>query len=135
MSAKRFAKIEKGLTFSKASYWVGTGSGAQPEPENWPDESASASESMASAMSSGMAMGSIMGAMVGADEGPLAYATGQEQMHCSRTDSRSMSCSKSEGDMCSSKKQSRQQLQRLVAANRISCMHGQHMHGMQNPSR
>ena len=87
MSAKRFAKIEKGLAFSKASYWLGTGSGAQPEPENGPDESASASESMASAMSSGMAMGSIMGAMVGADEGPLAYATGQEQMHCSRTDS------------------------------------------------
>ena len=25
-----------------------------------------------------------MGAMLGADEGPLAYATGQEQMHCSR---------------------------------------------------
>ncbi len=105
---KKHVCLQTGLqrlrpTFSKASYWVGTGSGAQPEPENWPDESASASESMASAMSSGMAMGSIMGAMVGADEGPLAYATGQEQMHCSRTDSRSMSCSKSEGNMHSSK--------------------------------
>jgi len=72
MSAWRYAKIKEGLTFSKASYWVGTGSGAQPEPEEEPDELASAPESMASAMSSDMTMGSIMGAMVGADEGPLA---------------------------------------------------------------
>ena len=63
-------RSHKDLTFSKASYWVGTGFGAQPDPEL--DESASAPESMAPAMSSGMMLGSIMGAGAGAPEGPLA---------------------------------------------------------------
>ena len=63
---------DKNLTFSKASYWVGTGFGAQPEPGEEPGELTSASESMASAMSSGMMLGSIMGAGAGAPEGPSA---------------------------------------------------------------
>lgn len=55
------------LTFSKASYWVGTGFGAQPEPDPDPEP-----ESMASAMSLGMMLWYIMGAGAGALEGPLA---------------------------------------------------------------